>query len=36
MKRIYLIAAVMLASLKSFFQGAPEYGRGLKFNLKDC
>ncbi len=35
MKRFYLMAAVLLASLEGFSQGAPEYGSGLKFNLNE-
>jgi hypothetical protein len=33
MKKVYLIAAVMLLSLKGFSQGSPDYGAGMKFNL---
>jgi len=33
MKRIYLIAALLLLSVKGFSQGSTEYGSGMKFNL---
>lgn len=33
MKQIYLIAAVLLLSVKGFSQGSAEYGSGMKFNL---
>lgn len=35
MKQIYLIAALLLLSVKAFSQGSPDYGAGLKINLKD-
>lgn len=35
MKKIYLMAAVLLFSAKGFSQGSPDYGSGLKFNLKE-
>tara|TARA_Y100000814_G_scaffold264498_1_gene217226 strand:+ start:224 stop:544 length:321 start_codon:yes stop_codon:yes gene_type:complete len=33
MKRLYLIAGLLLASVAGYSQGSPEYGGGLKFNL---
>jgi hypothetical protein len=33
MKKVYLIAAVLLLSLKGFSQGSPDYGAGMKFDL---
>lgn len=35
MKKIYLIATLLLLSLKGFSQGSPDYGSGMKFNLND-
>jgi hypothetical protein len=35
MKKIYLIAALLLLSLKCFSQGSPDYGAGMKFNLNE-
>lgn len=35
MKKIYLIAAILLLSLKGFSQGSPDYGAGMKFNLNE-
>ncbi|CAM2838472.1 hypothetical protein [Flavobacterium frigoris] len=35
MKKVYLIAAVLLLSLKGFSQGSPDYGAGMKFNLDE-
>lgn len=35
MKKTYLIAALLLLSLKAFSQGSPDYGAGMKFNLND-
>ena len=35
MKKTYLIAAILLLSLKAFSQGSPDYGAGMKFNLND-
>lgn len=35
MKKTYLIAALLLLSLKVFSQGSPDYGAGMKFNLND-
>ena len=35
MKKVYLIAAVLLLSLKGFSQGSPDYGAGMKFNLNE-
>ena len=35
MKKTYLIAALLLLSLKGFSQGSPDYGAGMKFNLND-
>ena len=35
MKKMYLIAALLLLSLKAFSQGSPDYGAGMKFNLND-
>jgi hypothetical protein len=35
MKKVYLIAAVLLLSLKGFSQGFPDYGAGMKFNLNE-
>ena len=35
MKQIYLIAVVLFLSVESFSQGSPEYGGGLKVNLKE-
>lgn len=35
MKQIYLMAAALLFSASGFSQGSPDYGSGLKFNLKD-
>jgi len=35
MKRISLIAAVLFSSLSGYSQGSPDYGSGLKFNLKE-
>lgn len=35
MKRISLIAAVLFSSFSGYSQGSPDYGSGLKFNLKE-
>ena len=35
MKKTYLIAALLLLSLKAFSQGSPDYGAGMKFNLNE-
>lgn len=35
MKNLYLIATVILFSLKGFSQGSPDYGAGMKFNLNE-
>lgn len=35
MKRFFLIAVVLSASLNGYSQGAPDYGSGLKFNLNE-
>lgn len=35
MKKIYLIATLLLLSLKCFSQGSPDYGSGMKFNLNE-
>jgi len=35
MKQIYLIAALLFLSVSAFSQGSPDYGAGLKFNLKE-
>ncbi|HLF52836.1 hypothetical protein [Flavobacterium sp.] len=35
MKKIYLMAGLLLLSLKGFSQGSPDYGAGMKFNLND-
>ena len=35
MKKTYLIAAILLLSLKAFSQSSPDYGAGMKFNLND-
>ncbi|KOS05561.1 porin [Flavobacterium akiainvivens] len=35
MKRISLLAGILLLSLKGFSQGSTEYGSGLKFNLNE-
>ncbi|RTZ08407.1 hypothetical protein [Flavobacterium sp. GSP6] len=35
MKKTYLIAFVLLFSLKGFSQGSPDYGAGMKFDLND-
>lgn len=35
MKNVYLIATVILLSLKGFSQGSPDYGAGMKFNLNE-
>jgi hypothetical protein len=35
MKKIYLIAGLLLLSLKGFSQGSPDYGSGMKFNLNE-
>src|SRR3970282_2400395 len=35
MKKIYLIAVLLLLSLKCFSQGSPDYGVGMKFNLNE-
>ncbi len=35
MKQFYLFTALLLLSVKAFSQGSPDYGAGLKINLKD-
>jgi len=35
MKKISLIVALLLLSLKGFSQGSPDYGAGMKFNLNE-
>ncbi|MFY0483003.1 porin [Flavobacterium sp. PLA-1-15] len=35
MKRIYLMAALVCFTAKAFSQGSPDYGSGMKFNLKE-
>lgn len=35
MKKIYLIAVLLLLSIKGFSQGSPDYGAGMKFNLNE-
>ncbi|MFE3868132.1 porin [Flavobacterium sp. LS2P90] len=35
MKKIFIVAAVLLLSLKGFSQGSTDYGAGLKFNLNE-
>tara|TARA_R110000868_G_scaffold161201_1_gene391222 strand:+ start:842 stop:2080 length:1239 start_codon:yes stop_codon:yes gene_type:complete len=35
MKKISLIAVILLFSLKGFSQGSPDYGAGMKFNLNE-
>lgn len=35
MKKIYLIAVILLFTLKGFSQGSPDYGAGMKFNLNE-
>lgn len=35
MRKIYLMAGILLLSLKGFSQGSPDYGAGMKFNLND-
>jgi hypothetical protein len=34
-EKTYLIAAILLLSMKSFSQGSPDYGAGMKFNLNE-
>lgn len=35
MKKISLIAVILLFTLKGFSQGSPDYGAGMKFNLNE-
>ncbi|MEC5164974.1 hypothetical protein RCH18_000697 [Flavobacterium sp. PL11] len=35
MKKVYLLAVLLLFFFKGFSQGSPDYGAGMKFNLND-